>query len=105
MWLEITPIICDLQRVLMCGDFNEVLHESERAGVRFLPSMVAFQDFILECELHDLPLQGRDYTWHNRLSFSRIDKVLASGDILDRWPPMSISTVDTTLSDYLPILF
>lgn len=91
--------------VLVCGDFNDVLHASDRSSGRFSNSTGTFRDFVLESELQDLPLHGRDYTWHNSQAFSRIDRVLASCDILDHWPPMTISTVDMTLSNHFPILY
>ena len=53
---------------LIAGDFNEVLHLSEKKGgaARMDTSMFGFQDAVVECELDDLGFQGYPFTWNNR---------------------------------------
>lgn len=56
LWVYILPVILDLQNILVCGDFNEVLHASECVGARLPSSLLAFHDFVWDNELHDLLL-------------------------------------------------
>lgn len=53
---------------LIAGDFNEVLHFSEKKWgvVRRDTSMIGFQDTVVECEVDDLGFQGHPFTWNNR---------------------------------------
>jgi len=46
------------------GDFNEILHASERStGVYPGNAMAEFQIFINQRALLDLPLRGGEFTW------------------------------------------
>ncbi|KAL7251362.1 hypothetical protein ACSBR1_013244 [Camellia fascicularis] len=50
----------------MGGDFNEIRHIGERVGCsRRDRGMKQLNDFIRKCELHDLPLYERKFTWCN----------------------------------------
>lgn len=64
----------------LCGDFNEIRSISERRGCsRRDRGMADLNEFIERCEVHDLPLLGRKYTWGNSMEgerWSRIDRVL-----------------------------
>ena len=49
------------------GDFNEVLHSSEKHGglPKQLTPMLAFKEMLLHCELMDLGFHGYLFTWQN----------------------------------------
>lgn len=50
----------------LCGDFNEIKSISERKGCfRRDRGMKDLNDFIDKCELNNMPLHGRKYTWCN----------------------------------------
>lgn len=50
--------------ILLLGDFNEVLHPSERIGhFRYDRSMRDFVDWIHDLHLIDIPLHGIQFTW------------------------------------------
>ncbi|XP_028092119.1 uncharacterized protein LOC114292373 [Camellia sinensis] len=64
----------------LCGDFNEIRNIGERLGCsRRDRGMTDFNDFIETCEVNELPLLGRKFTWCNSMvseKWSRIDRVL-----------------------------
>ncbi|CAL5380603.1 unnamed protein product [Camellia sinensis] len=64
----------------MGGDFNEIRHIGERIGCsRRDMGMKHLNEFIEKCELNDLPLHGKTYTWCNAQEsekWSLIDRVL-----------------------------
>ncbi|KAL7195821.1 hypothetical protein ACSBR1_035955 [Camellia fascicularis] len=69
-------------------------------------AMKHFNDFIQKCELHDLPLHGRKYTWCNAQEFekwSRIDRVLLSMDWLISFR-MKLWGLPRLVSDHCPLL-
>lgn len=77
LWLELKPIIQEFPMVIIYGDFNEVLHCLERSGGGNSSAMIEFCEFVNDCTLYDLPLNGRDYMWFNSQAFSRIDRFLS----------------------------
>jgi hypothetical protein len=70
-------------RICVCGDFNVVRSTEERQstsnGQRPL-DQIAFNRFIEDNFLVDLPLCGRMFTWYrgDGLSMSRLDRFLLS---------------------------
>ncbi|MCI32380.1 hypothetical protein A2U01_0053593, partial [Trifolium medium] len=77
----------------VCGDFNAVRDCVERRGVRdnwsgaHSTEMVAFDGFLNNLELVDMPLIGRTFTWFhpNGVTMSRLDRVLISPSWFDIW--------------------
>jgi exonuclease III len=79
------------QKVCVCGDFNAVRSDEERRSVRHSlasPDQGAFNQFIDDNDLVDLPLCGRSFTWYkgDGRSMSRIDRFLLSEDWCLVWP-------------------
>ncbi|XP_028105561.1 uncharacterized protein LOC114304603 [Camellia sinensis] len=61
------------------GDFNEVKNICERKGcIRRDRGMEEFGTFISNLELVDIPMLGRQYTWGNSQSWSRINRFLVN---------------------------
>lgn len=77
----------------MAGDFNSVLHESERRGTPFGgdnstgSEIRDFSSFVLSMGLLDFPLLGRRFTWcqPNWGAMSRLDRFLLSDGWWDLW--------------------
>ncbi|KAK3198662.1 hypothetical protein Dsin_022077 [Dipteronia sinensis] len=70
------------------GDFNIVLYASERKGGDFNKwSARAFNNFILQSKVLDLPLRGGDFTWSNNRvggSWARFDNIwLEDKDLME----------------------
>ncbi|XP_028062821.1 uncharacterized protein LOC114266128 [Camellia sinensis] len=68
------------------GDLNEIRNIGERVGCsRRDKAMRDLNSFIESCELHDLPLLGRKFTWCNAQGgekWSRIDRILLNPEWL-----------------------
>ncbi|KAK3222042.1 hypothetical protein Dsin_009067 [Dipteronia sinensis] len=77
------------------GDFNTVLHPSERKGGIYNMSFVnSFNAFVLQARVVDLPLTGFPFTWTNlreKDSWARLNHFLISPEILS-WFPKLIQT-------------
>ncbi|XP_050233241.1 uncharacterized protein LOC126681735 [Mercurialis annua] len=106
LWNELLPLSIYTGLVFISGDFNDVLSPAERfLCTDFLPSMIAFRDFLNVAELVDLPLQGRSFTWQNSFSKSRIDRCCSSLSAVYAWSSSSLTALSRGLSDHVPILF
>ncbi|GAU17467.1 hypothetical protein TSUD_340100 [Trifolium subterraneum] len=96
-------------RVCVCGDFNAVRSFEERRSVSGRPRSLdfnAFNRFIEDNTLLDLPLCGRKFTWFkgDGLSMSRLDRFLLSGDWCLTWPNFSQVARMRGLSDHCPLV-
>ncbi|GMJ13957.1 hypothetical protein HRI_005064900 [Hibiscus trionum] len=94
--------------VILGGDFNSVLTNEERSGVRDCQaSMSILGEFIQSTALIDLPLLGGDYTWFRgggSQAASRLDRFLISPEILQAIPQIIQKVLPRSLSDHCPIL-
>ncbi|XP_039030879.1 uncharacterized protein LOC120165429 [Hibiscus syriacus] len=70
-------------RWFMVGDFNAIRSNSERSGCSYRQTeIVEFNSFIEACNLFDMPLSGRKFSWFgpgNRKS--RLDRIF----VKDEW--------------------
>ncbi|XP_071699062.1 uncharacterized protein [Rutidosis leptorrhynchoides] len=92
---------------LIFGDFNSVRSSSERMGTNFCHRTAdAFNTFIDNGNLFDIPLGGRSYTRVNK-SFtkrSKLDRYLASNGFLSAFPHLDGTILTNLWSDHCPIL-
>ncbi|XP_077251871.1 uncharacterized protein LOC143891111 [Tasmannia lanceolata] len=65
---------------------------------------MAFDDFISDCELIDLPMSGAQFTWSRGYSQSRLDRFLVCPRWLDSLLELYQKALDHTVSDHCPIL-
>lgn len=89
------------------GDFNSVRNEQERSGVGNVINrrdIRAFDDFIGEAQLFDLPLHGRNFTWYrpNERCKSR-DRFLVNEEWMLRWPHSTQKGLPRSVSDHCPL--
>ena len=95
--------------VCVCRDFNAVRKTEERRSVRreqVSNDHAAFNSFIEDNGLQDLPLFGRIFTWFkgDGTSMSRIDRFLLSEDWCFGWPNCVQTALLTGLSDHCPLV-
>lgn len=93
----------------MVGDFNAVKNKNERRGMNsFFDSTKAsaFQFFIDELDLIDLPVVGKSYTWFrvDGSTMSRLDRFLVSEGWLNEWKHEVQCIGLRDVSDYCPIM-
>ncbi|XP_057248279.1 uncharacterized protein LOC125493714 [Beta vulgaris subsp. vulgaris] len=97
--------------IIFFGDFNEILHASEKEGgaVRGERQIDAFRDSVELCGLSDLGCRGGAFTWQRGNDAStmireRLDRFLAC----DRWgnlfPQAWVKNFPIYKSDHAPIL-
>ena len=90
---------------LLMGDFNTVLHPSERSGpFRCDRSMRDFSEWIADLNLIDLPLHGLKFTWRRNVSRSKLDRALCCQTWLSNFPDMSLCGLKRGISDHNPLL-
>ncbi|KAL0008906.1 hypothetical protein SO802_010408 [Lithocarpus litseifolius] len=93
------------------GDFNAMLHASEKQSVHapYYNQMEDFRVALEECELADLGFSGHKFTWTNRRPGSaytkqRLDRATANRVWMEKFPASSVSHLFSHASDHLPIL-
>jgi len=92
LWRVLTDRLASVDglNICVCGDFNAMRGEEERRSSTILSRVVginAFNTFIDNTSLVDLPFVGRRFTWYrgDGHSMSRIDRFLLSEDWCLRW--------------------
>ena len=93
----------------MSGDFNAIRSEAERKSRvigGYFEDFSAFNNFIDNTDLTDLPLCGRNFTWYrgDGLSMSRLDCFLLSKVWLLSWPNCFQVALPRSVSDHCPML-
>lgn len=77
--------------MLLLGDFNTILHPSERIGIfRCEASMRDFSEWIQNLGLIDIPLKGVKFTWKRNTSKSKIDRGLCCNEWVLKFPNMTL---------------
>lgn len=91
---------------IMGGDFNSIRGRSERSNcIGLLCGMKEFNSFIEECELLDLPLSGKKFTWfgpNNKMS--RLDHFFVDAFWMVRYHDLLQLGLGRSVSDRIPIL-
>nr|GEW41555.1 RNA-directed DNA polymerase, eukaryota [Tanacetum cinerariifolium]GEW41556.1 RNA-directed DNA polymerase, eukaryota [Tanacetum cinerariifolium] len=93
--------------VVTMGDFNEVCDNSERFGSVFnKQGAEAFNSFISNAGLVEVPLGGCSFTWCHKSAtkISKLDRFLISDNLMYSCPSMSSTSLDRYLSNHRPIL-
>lgn len=90
----------------MGGDFNAIRNKSERSNcVGLLRGSKDFLNFIEKCNLVDLPLLGRKFTWHGlNNKKSRLDRFLVDEVWLEKIEDFQQQGLNRSVSDHIPIL-
>lgn len=97
------------RRWCLAGDFNAVRRNGERRGAGNSTSpaeLKGFDDFILNNNLTDLPLSGKEFTCFSQSTSatSRIDRILFCENWLREWGTQIQLALDRNVSDHCPIV-
>ncbi|GAU23240.1 hypothetical protein TSUD_172690 [Trifolium subterraneum] len=93
------------------GDFNSVRASLERRGAGQIVAgghsseMLAFDLFLNNLGLVDLPIIGRSFTWFhpNGVAMSRLDRILVSPDWFDIWGSPNVWVLARDVADHCPL--
>lgn len=96
---------------LCVGDFNEVLEgEKEGGPKRSQVYMDRFKEALEDYDLNDLGLEGDPFTWRNNSHTNehyireRLDKAVACGEWIARFPLYQVINGEPRHSDHRPII-
>ncbi|XP_058746325.1 uncharacterized protein LOC131619219 [Vicia villosa] len=105
--LEKKAIFADAEWVL-AGDFNSVRNKTERKGKMSggkNSETKSFNNFLDSINLIDVPCKGKKYSWFSgdNKSFSRIDRFLISGDLINAWGVVGQFIGNIDILDHSPM--
>nr|XP_016459308.1 PREDICTED: uncharacterized protein LOC107782881 [Nicotiana tabacum] len=87
------------------GDFNTVLTSQDRHHGTIIQDMETkdFRKFMNDTRMNELPTVGRDYTWINNHTYSKIDRGLVNIDWMITMRSMSIQILEPSFSNNSPL--
>ena len=95
---------------LCFGDFNEILHQSEKKGKkqRCQRQIQLFREAIEDAQLSDLGYNGATYTWCNGRKgtegiWERLDRGFANKEWRETYPNAGVTHETISHSDHSPI--
>ncbi|XP_061359030.1 uncharacterized protein LOC133303170 [Gastrolobium bilobum] len=106
-WLELEDISYDMTDPwLVLGDFNAILHASEKIGSQELcwKGMDEFNQCLINCNVSDMGFKGPDFTWKRGRLHERLDRACSSEAWNIAWPNRFVSHLPFYNSDHRPIL-
>nr|GEX21369.1 cytochrome P450 [Tanacetum cinerariifolium] len=108
LWLDLKAVIVSANVLsLVMGDFNVVHSQSEHIGSNFCHRNAStFNEFISSSGLFDIPIGGMRFTRMNKSGskLSKIDRILVSKHLFDKWPNSHILALTCEFSDHSPLL-
>jgi len=105
--------LCSQTDVPWCiiGDFNDHLSSKDKRGGPDRPSWLirGFQNAVHDCNLHDLPLLGYQFTWFKSIGTpsskeARLDRVLVTSSWQSLYPNATLQTLVAPVSDHTPLM-
>lgn len=110
LWDRLLTVVQQNSQGGLCivGDFNSIRHPSERSGSSgnvTRRDIEAFDNFIRDANLIDLPIHGRKFTWYmpNGRCKNRLDRMLVNYEWIDWWPSACLKGLQRSVSDHTPI--
>lgn len=111
-WALLTHLLSFVDGPWLCiGDFNAILHSSEKLSRRLPPcnQMNEFKEALEVCQLSDLGFIGYPYIWNNkRLGLAntreRLDRAVATENWKTKFPVSTLTLLFSHASDHVPII-
>ncbi|CAA7017787.1 unnamed protein product [Microthlaspi erraticum] len=95
---------------MMCGDFNEILNQSEKRGgrVRAASSFRDFNQMMTICDMTDIKHKGNRFSWventRNGIVECCLDRVMANSEWRSLFPASETKFLDMAESDHRPMI-
>ena len=92
------------------GDFNDIISVMDKKGLDHPMWLInGFREVILDCGLHDVPLEGYPYTWQRTKGYDdkveeRLDMAMVTSSWLDLFQNVSLENIFAPVSNHNPIL-
>ncbi|XP_075077066.1 uncharacterized protein LOC142163819 [Nicotiana tabacum] len=106
MWQKLRQIHSLQQGLwLAMGDFNAVLNSQDRQHGTMIHDMETknFREFMNDTGINELHTVGKDYTWTNNHTNSRIDRGLVNSNWMMTMPSLRIQVLEPSVSDHSPL--
>ncbi|XP_016496576.1 uncharacterized protein LOC107815508 [Nicotiana tabacum] len=106
MWSELTRLNSIQQGPwLIMGDYNATRSAEDRPIDNPVQELEVrnFNDFIEDTELTEMKTSGRNFTWTNGHTYSKIDRALINIDWMLVMPQLEVWIMDPHCSDHLPL--
>lgn len=95
---------------MLCGDFNEILFNSEKMGGHEKPNRLLnnFRKALNDCKLMDMGYFKKPYTWIKKredvvVVKERLDSCVCSSQFYQIFPLSRVKHLDFTSSDHCPL--
>ena len=94
-----------LDKWLLIGDFNMILHARDKSNLNLNRRLMgAFRDLIQDLQLKELNLRGRKFTWSNDRTHTRINRAFCTVNWDLMKPNMYLQALSSRVSDHCPLL-
>lgn len=97
---------------VLIGDMNNVLKQTDKRGGNPYPQRLlnGFQGALDDCDLHDVNLEGYQFTWERGHGTSnwievRLDRALVSSKFIQCFSEMKLTNLEVSTSNHTPIFF
>ncbi|KAH0709290.1 hypothetical protein KY284_010717 [Solanum tuberosum] len=87
------------------GDYNAILKGDDRFnGNQVTDSETRdFNNFLLDNSLTEMKTVGRQYTWTNNHTHSKIDRIIVNAEWVQQWPHIKGVILERHFSDHCPL--
>jgi hypothetical protein len=92
----------------LCGDFNMIYRDEDKNNGNLNRRMMGrFRRFLNDCELKEIYLHGRRYTWSNERdtpTLVRLDRVFTKVDWEEMFGSCMLRCLATVVADHFPLM-
>ncbi|KAL9354159.1 hypothetical protein Peur_052129 [Populus x canadensis] len=101
---ELWDYVLNFKDICLTCEINETIFPSDRkGGSRILYSMKSFKNCIDYCDLVELPLNRKKFTWSRGNAANRIDRIFMLIDWLQLFPSFTLYRLPKYSLDHRPI--
>ncbi|KAF3625028.1 hypothetical protein FXO38_29953 [Capsicum annuum] len=103
---DLRLVMANTQMPTLCmGDFNAMLNETDRLNGSPVQEgeIKDFVDFLVGAHMTELKTVGRDYTWTNGHTYSRIDHAVVNAEWIVHMSMLEVVILPPGISDHSPL--
>ncbi|PHU17833.1 hypothetical protein BC332_13528 [Capsicum chinense] len=106
LWEDLKLVVANAQMPTLCmGDFNAMIKIIDILNGSPIQEgeMKDFVDFLVDTHMTELKTVGRDYTWTNDHTYSRIDHTLVNVEYMIHESMLEVMILTPGISDHSPL--